>query len=171
MALSDAKFRLSVELNAELMQVEVAVIDRESEKPVKEAKFLAGEVHENVRNSVALYGLSKLLQDRSSDVSFGGKDKSATPEDKIAAMQEVFDLLKLGTWERERKAGAPVVSAEVEALAALKGITVAEAQTALRKYTKEQRDKILSHESIVAKAKEIKAARENASGTSLDDLV
>lgn len=170
MALSDAKHRLAVKLNAELMAVEVSVIERESEKEVGKRSFLAAEIHDNVKALTGLYGLSKVLQDRTSDVSFGGKDSTATPEEKLAAMDEVFGLLREGTWERERKAGAPVVSAEVEALAALKGITVAEAQTALRKYTKELREKILSHQSIVDKAKEIKAAREKAAGISLDDL-
>lgn len=163
MPLSDNKYRLSVDLNAETMAVDVSVIERESDKVVEKESFLAAEIHENVRPKVGLYGHSKLLQDRSSDTPAG--------PGKLAEMRKVHALLAEGTWERERKAGAPVVSAEVEALAALKSITVAEAQTALRKYSKEQRDKILSNEAIVAKAKEIRATRETTAATlSLDDL-
>lgn len=163
MPLSDNKFRLSVELDAEALAVAVSVIKRDDDSVVESETFPAGDIHENVRSKVGLYGLSKLIQDRSSDTPAG--------PGKLASMREVFELLKAGTWERERKAGAPVVSAEVEALASLKGITVAEAQTALRKYTKEQREKILANETIVAKANEIRKGREaNVAAVNLDDL-
>jgi hypothetical protein len=105
----------------------VKVIERESGDVVEEDTFDARSIADTVKTNVALYGLSKLLQDRSSEVSAG-------PE-KLASMKEVYDMLKAGQWERERKAGAPVVSSEVEALATLKKITVAQAQAALRKYT------------------------------------
>ncbi len=154
-------FRLSVELKADDATVNVQVIDRESGDAVESEVFNAKELPENIRPVVALYGLSKLLQDRSSDTDSG-------PE-KLDAMREVFAMFKAGQYERERKAGAPVVSAEVEALAAIKKITVAQAQAALRKYTKEQREKILSHAEIVERAKAIRAARVD-SNVSLDDL-
>ncbi len=161
MPVSDNKFRNKVELIAERGVVSVQVIDRESEAVVESREFDASGVHENVRPLVGLYGLSKLLQDRSSETPTG--------PGKLSAMQEVYDLLSRGEWERERKAGAPVVSAEVEALAEIKKITVAQAQAALRKFTKEQKDKILSNPAIVAKAAEIRAARET-SNVDLSDL-
>lgn len=154
-------YRLSVELKADDATVNVQVIERESGDVVETETFQAREVADTIKTNVALYGLSKLLQDRSSDTDSG-------PE-KLDAMRDVFAMLKGGQWEKERKAGAPVVSAEVEALASIKKITVAQAQAALRKYTKEQRDKILSNAAIVAKAKEIRAARENVD-VSLDDM-
>jgi len=154
-------YRLSVELKADDATVNVQVIERESGDVVESETFQARDIADSIKTNVALYGLSKLLQDRSSDTDSG-------PE-KLDAMREVYAMLRGGQWEKERKAGAPVVSAEVEALATLKKITVAQAQAALRKYTKEQRDKILSNTAIVAKAKEIRAAREN-SDVSLDDL-
>jgi hypothetical protein len=154
-------YRLSVELKADDATVNVSVIERESGDVVESESFNAKELPDNIRPTVALYGLSKLLQDRSSDTDSG-------PE-KLDAMREVFSMFKAGQYERERKAGAPVVSAEVEALATLKRITVAQAQAALRKYTKEQREKILGNAAIVEKAKEIRAARQT-SDVSLDDL-
>lgn len=154
-------FRLSVELKADDATVNVSVIERESGDVVESESFNAKELPDNIRPTVALYGLSKLLQDRSSDTDSG-------PE-KLDAMREVFAMFKAGQYERERKAGAPVVSAEVEALATLKRITVAQAQAALRKYTKEQREKILGNAAIVEKAKEIRAAR-GTTEVSLDDL-
>lgn len=154
-------YRLSVELKADDATVNVQVIERESGDVVETETFQARDVADSIKTNVALYGLSKLLQDRSSDTDSG-------PE-KLDAMRDVFSMLKSGQWEKERKAGAPVVSAEVEALASLKKITVAQAQAALRKYTKEQRDKILGNPAIVAKAKEIRSARENVD-VNLDDM-
>jgi hypothetical protein len=154
-------FRLKVELRPETGEVFVQVIDRETEDAVETETFNARELPDSIKPTVALYGLSKLLQDRSSDTDSGPS--------KLDAMREIFAMFKAGQYERERRAGAPVVSAEVEALASLKGITVAQAQAALRKYTKEQREKILANPSIVAKAKEIRAARED-SDVSFDDL-
>lgn len=167
MALSNAKYRVVVDLSVEKMSATMTIIDRESEKPVGALEIKAAEIHENLRALVGLYGIKALASDRTSDVSFG---TGATPEEKLAAWAGVAELLKEGIWERERKAGAPVVSAEVEALAAIKQISVAEAQTSLRKYDKATKEKILANERIVAKAKEIKAARESAGDLDLSDL-
>lgn len=161
MPIRDNVYRLSVDLLADTATVKVQVVARESGDVVEEESFDARSVADNIKTNVALYGLSKLLQDRSSDTDTG-------PE-KLAAMREVYEMLKAGQWEKQRVAGAPVVSAEVEALAELKSISVAQAQAALRKYTKEQREKILSNEKIVEKAKAIRAARDTAD-VSLDDL-
>lgn len=155
-------YRLAVELAVDAGLVKVEVIERESGNVVTNRDFDSNELPESIRPQVGLYGLSKLLQDRSSDTDSG-------PE-KLDAMSEVFEMLKAGQWERERKTGAPVVSAEVEALAELKSITVAQAQAALRKYTKDQRDKILSNPTIVEKAKAIRASRETTE-VDLGDLV
>ena len=169
MALSTAKHRVVVDLSVENQSATMTIIDRESEKPVANGAFVlkAADIHETLRPMVALYGIKALLSDRTSDISFG---TGATPEQKMEAWGEVAELLKQGIWERERKAGAPVVSAEVEALASIKGITVAEAQTALRKYDKATKEKILANPKIVEKAKEIKAARETAETLDLGDL-
>lgn len=169
MALSNAKHRVVVDLDAARMTATMTIIDRESEKPVPNGAFVlaANDIHESLRPMVGLYGIKALLSDRTSDVSFG---TGATPEEKLAAWAEVAELLRSGVWERERKAGAPVVSAEVEALAALKQITVAEAQASLKKYDADTRKKILANPKIVEKAKEIKAARENAADIDLGDL-
>ena len=169
MALSTAKHRVVVDLSLELMAATMTIIDRESEKPVENGSFTlkATDIAENLRPMVALYGIKALLSDRTSDVSFG---TGASPEEKMAAWAEVAELLKAGTWERERKAGAPVVSAEVEALAQLKKITVAEAQTALRKYDKATKEKILANAQIVELAKKIKEDRAKAETLDLGDL-
>jgi len=161
MAKSDNPFGLKVDLEGNLVTVTVREKDSNgdfSDVDVKE--FNIDEVHADLLSWVALYGLSKLLQDRSSDVKAG--------PDKLDAMTEVFEQLKAGQKERERKAGAPTVSAEVMALADIKGVCVADIQKALRAYSKEVREKILSNPAVVERAA---AMRSKTTEVALDDLV
>ena len=157
-------YGLKVDLNAEDGQVAVTVRKREGEgfTTVEQESFSIEGIHDSLSPLVGLYGLSKLLQDRTSQIDAG--------PGKLDAMREVYALFEKGEWEKERVAGAPTVSAEVEALAEIKGISVAVAQKALREKTPEQRAKILAHPSVVAKAAEIKAARDGADAVDLDDL-
>ena len=155
-------YALSVDLNAEKMSVDVTVKERETDEVIDNHSFPAADVHDDLKSLTALYGLSKLLQDRSSEVKTG-------PE-KLAAMKGVAEQLAGGQWQKERKVGAPTVSAEVEALAQFKSITIPQAQAALRRYDKAAREQILAHSAIVALAKTIREAREGEDVASLDDL-
>lgn len=155
-------YALSVDLNAEAMSVDVTVKERETDETIDEASFKAADIHADLKQLTALYGLSKLLQDRSSDVKTG-------PE-KLSAMKGVAEQLASGQWQKERKVGAPTVSAEVEALAQFKGISIPQAQAALRRYDKAARDQILGHASIVELAKTIREAREGEEVADLSDL-
>lgn len=127
--------------------------------------FQYGGISDTVRDNVNLYGLSKLIQDRSSEVKAG-------PE-KLSALREVFEQLVAGQWEKARVVGTPIVSAEIEALAQIKGIDIPTAQKALKQYDKEQKERILSNPAIVARAAQIEAERAAASGPAvgLDDLL
>jgi hypothetical protein len=160
-------FGLRATLNVDAMSVDFQVIDKKNSTKDKEVvieseSFKVSEVvASNLHKNVALYGLSKLLQDRSSDIPTG--------PGKLVAMREVAALLQSGEWERERKVGAPVVRPEVEALAQFKGVPVGDIQNALRKYDKAARDAILANPKIVELAAKIKAARENAA-VDLSDL-
>ena len=155
-------YALSVDLNAEKMTVDVIVKERETDETIDEHSFLASAIHDDLKSMTALYGLSKLLQDRSSDVKTG-------PE-KLAAMKGVAEQLASGQWQKERKVGAPTVSAEVEALAQFKKITIPQAQAALRRYDKGQREQILSDTRIVELAVTIREARETEEVADLSDL-
>ena len=155
-------YALSVDLNTENNSVDVTVKERESGDVVDTHSFAANTISENLRLHVGLYGYSKLLQDRSSDVKTG--------PDKLAAMRLVAEQLAAGQWEKERKVGAPTVSAEVEALAQFKGITIPQAQAALRKYDKAAREQILGHEKIQTLAAQIREARANEEVADLSDL-
>lgn len=155
-------YALSVKLNSETASVDVTVKERESDEVIDTHSFPFLDVHADLRNDTGLYGLSKLLQDRSSDVPTG-------PE-KLTAMKGVAEQLAGGTWAKERKVGAPTVSAEVEALAQFKSITIPQAQAALRRYDKAAREDILGHASIVALAKQIREARETEEVIDLGEL-
>lgn len=156
-------YSLSVDLNAESQSVDVKVKERETDEIIDEHSFPAADVHESLRLNCGLYGLSKLLQDRSSDVKTG-------PE-KLSAMKAVAEQLSGGMWQKERKVGAPTVSAEVEALAQFKSITIPQAQAALRRYDKTAREQILAHADIVALAKTIREGREQETVQELDDML
>ena len=157
---------LKVTLDSDNAAVVVQVVDREADdEVVTERAFPAAQVHESLRGDVALYGLSKLLQDRTSDKSVRENGPA-----KLDFMQEVLDRLATGEWAAERKIGSPTVSAEVEALAALKNTSIANIQKSLAGFTKEQRQGILAHEDVVAKAKEIREARQTDTVIDLTDM-
>ena len=156
---------LKVDLDTALGNVVVLVRKREGEGfvDVDSRAFSIEDVHAELRANVELYGLSKLLQDRTSQVDAG--------PGKLAAMSEVMDLLSKGEWEKERTSGAPTVSPEVEALAEIKSLTVGQTQKVLRNYTPEQRAKILANPKVVSRANEIRAERDTgAAEASFDDL-
>lgn len=165
MATRNNPYGLRAKLNVEAMSVDFQIVkketDTEKESVVGEKSFPANQIHQSLHKNVSLYGFSKLLQDRSSDIPTG-------PE-KIAAMEEVAALLAAGEWEKERKVGAPIVRPEVEALAQLKGCTVADIQASLRTYSKEAREKVFNNPKVVELAAQIKAKRE-AGGVDLSDL-
>lgn len=118
--------------------------------------------HEN-QQRVSLYGLNKLLTDRTSDE----KDKLV----KLGKMQAVFDLLVSGEWAKERTVGAIVVSAAVEALAAMQSMSIADTQAALAQYDKDTRKAILGRKDVLEAATKISAERKDAPRKTLDDMI
>ena len=163
MSRADKPYYSSVDLNADDMTVEVKIMERATKEVAASETFPASEIHDSCKQKVALYGYSKLLQDRASDVPVG--------PDKIPAMQAIAAQLAAGQWAKERKIGAIVVSCEVEALAQLKQLTVPAAQAALKSYPKEVRQQILAHPDIIAAAKVIFDGRQEQEVASLDDYV
>jgi len=163
MSRGDNQYKTSVALNVEDMSVDVSIVVRADESIAASESFAAADIHDSIKSQVALYGYSKLLQDRASDVPIG-------PE-KLEAMKGVAAQLAAGQWAKERKIGAVVTSPEVEALAQLKSISVPAAQAALKAYPKEVREQILGNEAIVKLAAEIRTAREASEVASLDDFV
>lgn len=160
----DNPFSLKVELIPEDHAIVVTLRRREGEeyKDVESETFSMSGVAPELHSNIEAYGLSKFLQDRASQVAVG--------PDKLAEMRDVFGRLSEGEWEKERVVGAPTVSAEIDALSRLKGISIPEAQRALRGYAKDVREKILSHSKVKELAAQIRASRESTPVASLDDL-
>jgi hypothetical protein len=156
--------KMKVDYAVEDLLVMFKVVDEDDNDAVQASfSFDFDAVHTSLKDRVSLYGLNKLLTDRTS----GEKDKLA----KLDAMEGYFDMLIAGEWAKERVVGAPVVGVEVEALAEIKDITVPQAQAALAQYDKETRAKILGGDDVQAKAKEIRETRADAEVISLDDMI
>ena len=159
------KQKMRVKYDVEAMEVQFGVFLNESKVAIKERTFRFDDLPEDGDNKdkVSLYGLNKLLTDRTSDE----KDKAA----KLDKMSETFDLLCSGEWSKERVVGAPVVSVEVEALAQLKELSVPQAQAALAAYDKDVRAQILATKEVQKVAQEIRELRAATKVVSLDDMV
>ena len=158
-------FSLSFDENFDDMSISVTVRKRDGDDFVdlESETFKLEDVAEEIRNSnIPLYGLKQVLSDRCSQVDTG--------PDKLSAMREVMSQLNSGQWKKERVVGAPTVSAEVEALAQIKGISIPDVQRALRNYAPEQREKILGNARVKELAAQIREARTEAPTASLDDL-
>lgn len=157
-------FSLRFELDTARRVVKAILRQKDGDEftPVDQREYGFDKVAAPLQGDVSLYGLSKFLQDRASDSEAG-------PE-KLATMDEYFALLCNGVWEKERQVGSPVVSPEVEAVARIKGISVPDAQRALKKYDAETKAKILGSEKVQTIAAQIRAERDNAQAVDLGDL-
>ncbi len=160
-----SKQKMKVSYDVEGMIVTFGVFLDEAKVAIKELTFPWNEIPTDgeIADRISLYGLNKLLTDRTSDE----KDKVT----KLAKMSEVFDLLLSGEWSKERVVGAPVVSVEVEALAQIKELSVPQAQAALAAYDKDVRAQILGSEAVQTVAQEIRELRAATEVVSLDDMV
>lgn len=146
-------------------------IDDQEENVLQTLNFEVGDVAgelqdgDNVK-SLAAYGLSKILQDRTSSVK---------NEDKMAEMEEVFELLKTGQW-RQRREGAGTKKATIDpvfaqAIAEIKGCDVATATLALQSKTSEERKAMRALDLVKDKINELRERANEQAGDLLDDLV
>lgn len=125
-------------------------------------------IESGVGNFVALYGLSKILQDRSSS-------KAAGPE-KMEEMGNVFGYLKAGQTKAPRSggggggtsSGVPLV---VEAIARIKGISVSDASRSWKQTDKTTKEAIKENPKVVEAMEAIKAERSEQKEVDLEDLV
>lgn len=127
------------------------------------ARFNFGELPEELDAKFLELGRKTKLANFAASAKSEGRDR-------LAMIHEGWDQLMSGTWEKEREGGGPTVSAEVEALAKIKGKPVAAIQKALREYDKETRAKILANPKVAEEAKKIREAREAAEVVELDDM-
>lgn len=132
------------------------------------AAFATGD--ESVTKTLAGYGLQKLIQDRTSQVS-------ESTEAKFDAMLEEGERLKeTGEWRAavERKSGGATPKADpilAQAVAQVKGLDINVATAALAKMDKEGVKKIRENPAIKEAVEAIRAAAKSAEAVSLDDLL
>ena len=157
-----SKLRLSVSYSDSYEDITFSVLDAD-DKVITNRVFSVIALPADNLAHVCAYGLNKVLTDRTSDE----KDKNV----KLQSMDEVYELLLTGEWAKERVVGAPVVGAEVEALADIMQLSIPEAQAALAAYSKEQRKQILANEEVVKRAMKIRTRRSAATPASLDEFV
>lgn len=106
--------------------------------------------------SLAVYGLTKWLQDRTSS--------AANTDEKFSEMAKYFtECLEKGLWKapsvaKEKTSKASIDTYVVQALAELKGISLAVAMATLQKATKEVRDAVIANPKIAQKVAELKLA-------------
>lgn len=103
--------------------------------------------------SIQVYGLTKLLQDRTSQVT--------NPEEKITAMGTYFDeYFSQGLWKAPSEAGQRKAAVDpffAQAIAEIKGWSLAQATGVIQSLDKDKRNTLRTAEAVDAKIKELRA--------------
>jgi hypothetical protein len=126
------------------------------------AMFDVSNLPGHITHQLLLYGLKQKLSDTVRDID--------STEGKVEGMRAMYERLEAGHFTMEREVGSRTVAAWIEAVAELKGISVAAAQKALTAYTEEQKKKIRESDKVKAKTAEIEAARKDGEEVDLTDL-
>jgi hypothetical protein len=162
MAKKMSKFRMRPVIDETSLALHFEVLDRESEEVLDTSPVFKYREVEHFDAKIKMHGLNTLLQQRTSqtDIEAG----------KLKEIGEYFELLKSGEWARERVGGPGVVSAEIEAIAKIKGVTIPQVQKALKAMDETTRAKVLANAKVVEMAKAIREEREETREVSLVDL-
>ena len=113
-----------------------------------------------IQDEIFVYGISKIVDDRLSQV----------PADlKMDTAQKLVDQFMAGEWKAERTVGARILPAIIEAIVQVKGCSPAAAQLAHRRLDDEQ--KIVLAGNLAKQVAAIKEARSKAAEVGLDDLL
>lgn len=116
---------------------------------------------EELETLVRVYGIKKIIQDRTSSVS--------EVAEKFEKMRWFSDVVfkEQQRWNAKREHGPRQVAPEVEALAELFQTTVASIQFQLSKYTAEQKKQVFEDPKVAAKVAEIKNRTSGGEGLDL----
>ena len=126
----------------------------------KSFSYDVAEYEDDINAKVLMFGAKSLFQARASQVDNA---------EKVAYWAALDAQLRGGSWESERTHTVRVVSAEVEALAQIKDVSVAEIQVALKSLEEEKRAKVLANPAVAKLATTIREKRE-ATVVDLEDL-
>lgn len=133
----------------------------EDKKVLQEERFNVADVPAELTTndepkSLAAYGLSKVLQERPSQIKGSAE--------KLAAMRESFEVLKGGKWREYKEGGGsrgPKLDAIfVQAVADEKKVKVPQAEAALRKMDKDTIKQIRNLPAIQARMEKLRASAE-----------
>ena len=139
----------------------VAFTNRETDDTVS---YSLVELPADIRLLVGLYGLNKVLSDRTSDVSKEGWWK------RREAMDTVYEMLRDGQWKAERQAAVRVPDAVVHYLADRKRASLAAIRKAFASMDAEKRKATIDR--VRPEAEEWwKEQQEEAEAVDLDDLM
>lgn len=144
--------RLNVVLGASEIVVNAQYKDGENWVTRDSRTFAIEPLPADMKKQVLAYGLSKLLQDRTSQF------RSLGPIETLKAMDGYYDMLKSGQWAAKRAAGVAKGPAFDPVLAAViateMGVSLAAVSAKLGQLPKEALDKLVAkYEDQVAKAK------------------
>lgn len=132
-------------------------IDRVTEETI----LIKGrEFPEEIQDEIFVYGISKITDDRQSQV----------PADhKMEGIPALVAQFMEGMWKAERTGGARFLPTVVEAIAQIKGCSIASAQAAYRGLDDEQ--KVVLKTNLADTILEIEEARKDADIPELDDML
>jgi len=138
------------------LMLSVMVVQDETEEILRTLTISADEVNDMLKNgdadeSVKLYGIRKLLQERSSSE----KDTDA----KFDTMLETAEILKDGKWKSDEvRTRVPQIDPVfAQAVANVRGKPLGKIVVALQNLSKEQRDAMRKHPEVVAQMEALKA--------------
>ena len=150
-----AKQRFSWERNA---TTGIAIkVDGETKETLE---INPSEFPEVIQQEITVYGLSKIVDDRLSQVPAAMK---------IAQARLLVEQFTLGNWKAERTGGIHLLPLVIEAIVQAKGCSVAQAQEAYRRLDDEQR--LVLKDNLSEQMAEIAEARKEAEEVSLDDMI
>lgn len=115
---------------------------------------------DDIQKEFFVYGISKLIDDRLSQVP---------ASEKIAETRKLVAQLKSGEWKAERVAGARQLAAVIIVIMNELGCSVHQAQAAWRK--KDDDGKAMLRVALATQIAEVEAARRTADEVSLDGLL
>lgn len=128
----------------------------------KEQSYAIQELPENIQEQIELYGVGKILQDRASSVD---------ADDKFEAWAGQWSFFMDGKWKKPRTfSGARTVSAVIEVLAKVKGVSIPQAQKAWSAAPEELREALKLKFEAEIKAIE-QARKDDEADIDLEDLL
>lgn len=119
-----------------------------------------GQFPQVIQQEIAVYGLSKIVDDRLSQVPASMK---------IAEAVKLVAQFIAGNWKAERTGGIHLLPLVIDAIILEKGCSVTQAQAAYRLLDDEQ--KIVLKEALATRMAEVAEARKGADEVTLDDLI